>query len=51
MTEDGDTKMGAGLCSTHASRTKCTTTELPRIVARLFGVAGLSWVNIIFVNN
>jgi len=51
MTEDGETKMGAGLCNTHASKTKCTATELPKIVARLFGVAGLSCVNISFVNN
>ena len=42
MIEEGETKIGAGLCSTHANNNRCTATELARIVGLLFGIAGLS---------
>ena len=45
-TEDGATKIGAGLCRSQPRNTKCNRNETLNDVAWRFGAAGWSCVNI-----
>src|SRR5579872_1006719 len=45
-TDDCATKIGAGLCSNHASKARCTIKEADNTPARRFETAGYSGANI-----